>query len=116
MTLTVTTAGGTVTSTAANTGVTPYTYVNGVNVSPTRSPQGQSVDVDVTGSGFSALTFDGTSAGVSSGNGTAAGTNSTSAHVYLVAGAYNQASYAAGATKTNGQVTSAPLPSSATPS
>ncbi len=110
VTLTVTTAGGTVTSTAANTGVTPYTYVNGVNVSPNTVPQGQSVDVDVTGSGFSALTFDGTSAGVSSGNGTAAGTNSTSAHVYLVAGAYNQASYAAGATKTNGQVTECTTP------
>jgi hypothetical protein len=111
VTLTVTTAGGTVTSTAANTGVTPYTYVNGISASPNTVPQGQSVDVDVTGSGFSALTFVAAdTAGLSSGNGTAVGTNSTSAHVYLVNGVYNQALYAAGVNKTNGQVTECTVP------
>ena len=96
--LTVTTAGGSVTS---STGL--YTYVNGIGISPNTVPTGQSVDVDVTGAGFTTLAFDGTSAGVSSGNGTAAGTNSNKGHVYLVKGAYNGASYGAGANKTLGQ-------------
>jgi hypothetical protein len=97
--LTVTTAGGTVTSSAV------YTYVNGISISPNTVATGQSVDVDVMGTNFNTLTFDGTAAGVSSGNGTAAGTNSATAHVYLVAGAYDQTGYAAGVNKTVGQST-----------
>jgi hypothetical protein len=99
-TLTVTTLGGTVSASAGT-----YTYKNGIVISPNTVPSGSSVDVDVQGEGFSALTFNATdSAGVSSGNGTAAGTNSVNPHVYLVAGAtYNSALYAAGVNKTNGQ-------------
>ncbi len=96
--LTVTTAGGTVNSTGG-----AYTYVNGITLSPDTVPTGQSVDVDVTGAGFNTLTFNASAGGVSSGNGTAVGTNSATAHVYLVQGTYNQASYAAGANKTVGQ-------------
>jgi len=73
--LSVTTAGGTVTS---STGL--YTYVNGLTVSPNTVPGGQSVDVDIQGVGFSTLDFAAT-----------AGTTpeSLNAHVYLVQGAYD---------------------------
>jgi hypothetical protein len=100
VTLAVTTLGGTVTSTIT------YTYKNGIVISPNTVPAGSSVDVDVQGVGFSGLAFNATdNLGVSSGNGTAAGTNSVNPHVYLVAGAtYNQLSYASGANKVNGQV------------
>jgi hypothetical protein len=99
-TLTVTTLGGTVSASAGT-----YTYKNGIVISPNTVPSGSSVDVDVQGQGFSALTFvTADTAGLSSGNGTAVGTNSAGPHVYLVAGAtYNSASYAAGVNKTNGQ-------------
>lgn len=91
-----TTNGGTVTSASA------YTFKNGIVISPNTVVSGQSVDVDVQGVGFNSITF-GDTAGTDSGDGTAAGTNDADGHVYLVAGAYNQASYAAGANKTKGQ-------------
>lgn len=108
--LTVTTAGGTATSKTAGSVVTGiYTYVNGVDVSPNTVASGQSVDVDVTGSGFNSLVFDATSTAADIVTATAANaathTNSTSAHVYLVQPNQTDTSYSAtgypGGTTTN---------------
>ncbi|HEY6795753.1 MAG TPA: IPT/TIG domain-containing protein [Kineosporiaceae bacterium] len=96
--LTVTTNGGTATWTAA------FTYKNGITVSPSTVVSGQSVDVDIQGVGFSSLTFvSADTSGVSSGDGTAAGTNANTPHVYLVPGTYDRTSYASGVNKTKGQ-------------
>ena len=99
-TLTVTTLGGTVSSSAGT-----YTFKNGIVISPNTVAGGLSVDVDVQGEGFSALTFvPAATAGTDSTNGVADGTNTAGPHVYLVAGAtYDPTSYAAGVNKTNGQ-------------
>jgi hypothetical protein len=78
-----------------------YTYKNGIVISPNTVAGGLSVDVDVQGEGFSALTFvTADTAGTDSGDGTATGTNTATPHVYLVAGAtYDPTSYAAGSTR-----------------
>jgi hypothetical protein len=97
----VTTAGGTASQTAL------YNFVNGITVSPNTVPTGVSVDVDIQGTGFATLPFDGAgldNQGVTQTSaGDATGTNSANAHVYLVQGTYNPAAYASGANKTVGQ-------------
>jgi len=99
VTLTVTTAGGTVAKTGA------FTYKNGITVSPNTVPSGVSVDVGVQGTGFNNLTFDATNtAGVTAADYTNIGTNISTAHVYLVQGTYSVASFASGTNKSNGQV------------
>ena len=100
-TVTVTTASG------SGTGGT-YAFANGIDVEPNTLPTNTNLDVDIAGVGFlgSTMTFTTADEGVSSGSNTAAGTNSTNAHVYLVAGTYNGAGYHLGTTtnKTNGQL------------
>ena len=82
--LTVTTGGGSKTLAAA------YTYANGLTVSPSTVPSnGTAVDVDVTGTGFSSLTFTTT---------TGATPNDANSHVYLSTnGVYNPVGFVAGA-------------------
>lgn len=82
--LQVTTAGGT-------SNYSGYTYVNGVSVSPNTVPSGQSVDVDVTGAGFSTLNFQYTTGGNVAGGGAGTDVDATGAHVYLVQGVYHNA-------------------------
>ena len=72
LTLSITTAGGTVTRASS------FTYTNGIVVSPNTAPSNTTVDVDVQGVGFSNLTFT-----------PAAATTATSAHVFLVDGEYD---------------------------
>jgi hypothetical protein len=99
----VTTAGGTVTTASL------FTYVNGITVSPNTVPRGVAVDVDIQGTGFATLPFDtsGTpldNSGVTqTAAGDSTGTNSANAHVYLVQGTYNPAVYDATHNKTVGQ-------------
>jgi hypothetical protein len=95
--LQVTTAGGSVTATGL------YTYANGLTVSPNTLPQASTVDVDVTGTGFSTLTFSATdTAGTTTtGAGATTGTNSAGPHVYLMASpgtAYNASAWVANTT------------------
>jgi hypothetical protein len=88
LTLTVTTAGGSVTR--ANS----FTYTNGIVISPNTAPSNTTVDVDVQGVGFSNLTFT-----------PAAATTATSAHVFLVDGEYDPLEDATVSTnKANGPV------------
>ncbi|WP_433366450.1 IPT/TIG domain-containing protein [Actinoplanes sp. CA-142083] len=82
--LTVTTPGGSVSSldpdnNGNGSDAIPFSYSNGITVSPDTGPVGAAVTVDVTGAGFSQLQFD-------AGSGTPTSTN---AHVFLVGGAYN---------------------------
>ncbi|BCY13909.1 IPT/TIG domain-containing protein [Actinoplanes sp. L3-i22] len=82
--LTVTTPGGTVGSLDPNgdgdpTDAIPFTYSNGITISPNTGAVGTAVAVDVTGVGFSQLHFDAGSGTPTSGN----------AHLFLVVGAYN---------------------------
>jgi hypothetical protein len=79
LTLSVTTAAGSKTLASA------FSYTNGIQISPNTAPNsgaGAVIDVDVLGVGFSGLNFVDT---------TGAGSHSLdqTAHVYLVAGAYN---------------------------
>jgi len=82
----VTTAGGTSETKSL------FTFTNGITVTPKTGANTRmtSTDVDITGVGFTDLTF-----------GTTYDTNSTKAHVYLVKGAYDPTGTA---TKANGQV------------
>jgi len=96
-TLQVTTAGGSVTATGL------YSFANGLTVSPNTLAQGKTVDVDVTGTGFSTLTFSPTdTAGLTTtGAGATTGTNSAGPHVYLMPSpgtAYNPAAWVANTT------------------
>jgi hypothetical protein len=92
--LTVNTPGGPVTSNdpdnngqptddVAETPDTPiyFTYSNGVTITPATAPSGTSVDVDIKGVGFSALTFKPSAAPAD-----------PTAHVFLVSNAYIAAS------------------------
>jgi hypothetical protein len=81
--LTVVTPGGTVSSldpdndpSTSDTPI-PFSYTNGIAISPSTAASGTQVTVDVTGVGFSALTFE------AAGNPTSA-----RAHVFLVDDAY----------------------------
>ncbi|GIF03681.1 IPT/TIG domain-containing protein [Actinoplanes siamensis] len=81
--LTVTTPAGTVSSLDPNNDgnggdAIPYTYTNGIAIAPNTATPGSTVTVDVTGAGFSQLTFD-TGADVPT---------SGHAHLFLVEGAY----------------------------
>jgi hypothetical protein len=82
--LTVTTPGGTVSSlnpdndNATNDSPIPFTYTNGITITPTSAAVGTTVTVDVMGAGFSQLSFD-----------PAGGATSANAHVFLVSGAYD---------------------------
>ncbi|WP_436527526.1 IPT/TIG domain-containing protein [Actinoplanes sp. HUAS TT8] len=84
--LVVTAIGGSVSSldpdnNGNNSDAIPFGYSNGITVTPGNAVSGTSVDLDVIGAGFSALTF-------------SAGTTPTDsdAHVFLVKDAYNAAS------------------------
>jgi len=92
--LTVTTQGGTVSSldpdnnglpqdddSDTNDAPIPFTYSNGITVTPNTAPSGTEVTVDISGAGFAQLAFD--------AGGTPA---SASAHVFLADGAYVAAS------------------------
>jgi hypothetical protein len=77
--LTVVAPGGTVSSLdpANNGGASiPFSYSNGITIAPNTAPAATTVNLDVTGVGFSALRF---------GTGPA---TSSDAHVFLVGGAY----------------------------
>jgi hypothetical protein len=87
--MTVTTNGGTYTTGVGGNIANPYTYKNGITVSPNTAVGGTSVDIDVTGVGFSALTFVTT-------DGTAP--DDANPHVYLAQGVYDVTNYAAGTT------------------
>ncbi|WP_432831656.1 IPT/TIG domain-containing protein [Dactylosporangium sp. CA-092794] len=89
--ISVTTSGGTVE--AKNM----FTFTNGITIAPVTAPNSKmtSTDLDVTGVGFTDLTF------------APAGTvdpSSAKAHVYLVKGAYDPKPGAPATAKTNGQV------------
>lgn len=58
----------------------PFSYLNAITVTPNTAPVGTVVNLDVTGAGFSGLTF---------GSG---GPTSAQAHVFLVRDAYNSSS------------------------
>ncbi|WP_430789283.1 IPT/TIG domain-containing protein [Actinoplanes sp. G11-F43] len=81
--LTVNAAGGTVVSSDPDNDPTTYEspvlfeYSNGITVTPSLTPGGSTVTLDIVGAGFSSLTFD--------ANG---GPTSANAHVFLVRGAY----------------------------
>ncbi|MDI6101614.1 IPT/TIG domain-containing protein [Actinoplanes sp. NEAU-A12] len=81
--LTVTAPGGTVSSLDPDNNIAtsdtpiPFDYSNGIKISPNTGAVGDSVTVDVLGAGFSALQFD-----------PAAPATNSSAHVFLVDGAY----------------------------
>jgi hypothetical protein len=79
--LTVTTQGGTVGSLDPGSSPIPFTYSNGITVTPNTAASGTAVTLDITGAGFSQLSFD------SGGTPT-----STQAHVFLVKDAYVAAS------------------------
>jgi hypothetical protein len=70
-----------------------FTYTNGINVTPNTGSNASTVNLDVTGIGFSSLTFSGTN-----GN----SPNDASGHVYLVSGEYNPTALVSGF-KANGQ-------------
>jgi len=75
VTVSLTTAGGTVIKSGA------FTYANGIVVTPSTSPTNKPlVPIDVQGAGFFNLTFSGTGGGTPFDSG---------AHVYLVQNAYN---------------------------
>ncbi len=91
--LTVTTNGGSVSLANDATPSQPvYKYVNGISVSPNTVPKGQSVDVDVQGTGFTTLNFSHTT-------GAAHDPADASAHVYLVQGVYDATSLSSDKTK-----------------
>ncbi|WP_433720451.1 IPT/TIG domain-containing protein [Actinoplanes sp. CA-051413] len=85
--LSVTTAAGTLTK--ANV----FTYSYGITVLPNTAPSDTTVDLYITGAGFSELTFADTAGGDLSDN--------DEAHVYLVDGAYSAADNSVPGTKNN---------------
>ncbi|GAA3201505.1 IPT/TIG domain-containing protein [Dactylosporangium siamense] len=92
VTLSVTTAGGTVNKTGA------FTYSNGINVSPSTMPKVQAGTgrvIEITGVGFSSLNPQNTAGGTTP--------DTLGAHVFLSRGAYNSATVAGH--KTNAQMT-----------
>jgi hypothetical protein len=95
--MTVTTNGGTYTTGVGGNIANPYTYKNGITVSPNTAVGGTSVDIDVTGVGFSTLNFQTT-------DGTAP--DDANPHVYLVQGVYDQTGFNSGtADKAKGEST-----------
>jgi len=85
--LSVTAPGGTVSSldpdnNPGTPATLPFAYTNGITISPTTAAVDDLVTVDVTGAGFSLLSFD-TSGGASP--------TSAQAHIFLVDGAYDPA-------------------------
>jgi len=70
-----------------------YAFINGIEVQPDFVQYNTSADLDISGAGFTALTFDTTSNGADTGAAAllshTLGTNSNKPHVYLVRGAYN---------------------------
>jgi hypothetical protein len=91
--LSVTTPGGTKNKTTGNAYV-PYTYSNGIVISPNTTPTATaSTDLDISGVGFASLDF-------STTDGTTPDNNK--GHVYLVQGAYDSTD--ASSAKTVGEV------------
>lgn len=83
--LTVTTPGGTVSSldpdnNGNGSDAIPFTYRNGITITPDNGAAGSTVTVDITGAGFGQLVFDAPGAGSPTNN---------HAHVFLVNGAYD---------------------------
>lgn len=93
--LSVTTTGGTIAPavTAGNGGI-DFSYSNGIQITPNTSPTNVTQDIDVSGVGFNALTF-------ADGTGLA---EDTSAHVFLVPGAYDAAAAATSPARALGPV------------
>lgn len=67
---------------AANTWTDGYTYADGINVTPNTMQASSAAVLDITGTGFSSLTF-------SDADGTTGRLTDTNAHVFLVDGAYS---------------------------
>ncbi|MCW2506383.1 MAG: Hepatocyte growth factor receptor [Actinomycetia bacterium] len=87
LTLSVTTPGGTTNKVGA------FSYTNGIVVIPNTGPNTGTTDVDVSGVGFSAISF--TTTGLTT-------PDDANGHVYLVNGTYSPTG---NTTKTNGEVT-----------
>ena len=92
----VNTTGGRVTSTPlGGAGGVDFSYVNGIEVTPNTSAGNTVTTIDITGVGFQGLDW-------ASANAT---TVAARAHVFLVAGAYNNAAGAGPPSRINGPVT-----------